>query len=71
MKQSCYLRIASDYLDEARYFPSITAACDDFEKSAREELKAALEARLPALLADFRSAVEAAGFLWSAPKGDA
>ena len=31
----------------------------------REELKALLEARLPAMLEEFRAAVEGAGFLWS------
>lgn len=51
-------------LDKARsaaFWPEATDAelCAD-----RETLKAALEKRLPALLAEFRETVEKAGFLW-------
>jgi hypothetical protein len=34
--QACYLREGSDYLDQARFYPSIADACDAFLESARE-----------------------------------
>jgi hypothetical protein len=36
MNVKCYLREGADYLDDARPFPSITAAREAFAKSARE-----------------------------------
>lgn len=53
-------------LDAARRV-AIWPDATDAELSAEpDELRAALAARLPALLADFRAMIDASGFAWSA-----
>lgn len=52
-------------LDAARRAAAWPDATDEQLCAPREELKAALEARLPALLEEFRADVTAAGFAWS------
>ncbi|WP_210235247.1 hypothetical protein, partial [Mesorhizobium sp. M2D.F.Ca.ET.206.01.1.1] len=54
-------------LDAARR-AAIWPEASDAELSVEPEaLKAALAARLPALIAEFRRDMETAGFLWQAP----
>lgn len=54
-------------LDAARRAAVWPDATDEQLCAPREELRAALEARLPALLAAFRADIERAGFLWECP----
>jgi hypothetical protein len=42
-------------------------ATDEQLSAPHEELRAALEARLPGLIAEFRAAIESAGFVWEPP----
>jgi hypothetical protein len=53
-------------LTSARNAAAWPEATDEQLSVPREELRAVLEARLPALLVEFRAAMEGAGFLWSA-----
>jgi hypothetical protein len=55
-------------LDEARRAAIWPDATDEQLSAAPEVLRAALEARLPALLARFRADIAAAGFAWSAER---
>lgn len=57
-------------LDSARNAAIWPEATDEQLSAPREELSAALAARLPALLAAFRHDMESAGFLWSAPAAE-
>jgi hypothetical protein len=51
-------------LDAARSCAAWPDATDEQLCAPREVLKAALEARAPALLVEFRASIEAAGFAW-------
>lgn len=51
-------------LDSARHCAVWPEATDEELCLPTEELKAKLEARLPALMAEFRAAVESLGFVW-------
>lgn len=66
-----FVKIATDYsegkardLDAARRAANWADATDEELCAAPETLKAALLARLPALQAEFRAAMESAGFMW-------
>lgn len=54
-------------LDAARRCAVWPDAPEALLTGPREDLEAALKARLPALIADFRAAMDACGFVWSAP----
>jgi hypothetical protein len=54
-------------LDHARSCAVWPDATDEELCADKATLTAALEARLPALLAEFRTDMEAAGFMWEAP----
>lgn len=53
-------------LDAARRVAIWPDATDEQLCAPKEELKAALEARLPGLMAEFRAMIDASGFAWSA-----
>lgn len=54
-------------LDAARRCAVWPDAPEALLTGPREDLEAALKARLPALIADFRAAMDSCGFVWSAP----
>jgi hypothetical protein len=53
-------------LDHARSSARWPEATDAQLCAPRAELEAALRARLPALMAEFHSAMDACGFIWEA-----